>query len=325
MYNRPEQILEQYDLIVNAISKGRESYHCDTNQGQKVLREYRGSKERAEFLAEMSFYLREQGLLIPTVTRTREDSPIAVDEDETKYILTDLFTGAECDTKKREDMLEAVRCLARLHNVSEGYEGEVPEFVKEEPDSLLQLYEKHNRELRKVRNYVHDKKKKNEFEMMFAGQYAGFMKKAEEVTALLKEIVPEERNFGFCHGDYNQHNVLFSRQGTVIVNFDCFSYHVRVSDLANFLRKMLEKNNWNTGLGMDMIRAYDDIRRLSGQELRYLYLYLAYPEKFWKIANRYYNSHKAWLSGRNIEKLEKVIAQEDAREQFLLMLFHFTA
>ena len=59
-------------------------------------------------------------------------------------------------------------------------------------------------------------------------------------------------------------------------------------------------------------------------KLKYLYVYLAYPEKFWKIANRYYNSHKAWLSGRNIEKLEKVVAQEDAREQFLKMLFHFT-
>lgn len=325
MYNRPEQILEQYDLELGSISKGRESYHCDTNQGQKVLREYRGSKERAEFLTEMLSYLREQGLLVPTVTRTREASPVAVDEEEIKYMLTDLFTGAECDTKNREDMLEAVRCLAKLHNVSEKYGGEVPEFVKTEPNSLLQLYEKHNRELRKVRNYVHDKKKKNEFEMLFAGQYAGFMEKAEEVTALLREIQPEQRIFGFCHGDYNQHNVIFGGQGTAIVNFDCFSYHVRVSDLANFLRKMMEKNNWNTGLGMDFIRAYDEVRRLSGQELRYLYLYLAYPEKFWKIANRYYNSHKAWLSGRNIEKLEKVIAQEGAREQFLQMLFHFTA
>lgn len=325
MYNRPEQILEQYDLELSSISKGRESYHCDTNQGQKVLREYRGSKERAEFLADISSYLRGQGLLVPTVTRTREGSPVAVDEDETKYMLTDLFAGAECDTKNREDMLEAVRRLANLHSVSEHYEGEVPEFVRTEPNSLLQLYEKHNRELRKVRNYVHDKKKKNEFEMMFVGQYAGFMKKAEEVTALLREIEPEEKIFGFCHGDYNQHNVIFNRQGTAIVNFDCFSYHVRISDLANFLRKMMEKNNWNTGLGMDLIRAYDEVRKISGQEMRYLYLYLAYPEKFWKIANRYYNSHKAWLSGRNIEKLEKVIAQEGAREQFLQMLFHFTA
>ncbi len=325
MYNRPEQILEQYDLELRAISKGRESYHCDTDRGQKVLREYRGSKERAEFLGEMSCYLKEQGLLVPAVVRTREGSPVAVDEDETKYILTDLFLGAECDTKNREDMAEAVRQLARLHGTADGYAGEVPEFVKAAPDSLLQLYEKHNRELRKVRNYVHDKKKKNEFEMMFAAQYAGFMKKAEKVAKMLRETQPEERIFGFCHGDYNQHNVIFAKQGTAIVNFDCFSYHVRVSDLANFLRKMMEKNNWDTELGMDLIKTYDNIRKLSPQEHRYLYLYLAYPEKFWKIANRYYNSHKAWLSGRNIEKLDKVILQEEARERFLQMLFRFTA
>ena len=73
----------------------------------------------------------------------------------------------------------------------------------------------------------------------------------------------------------------------------------------------------------ELIQAYHTERKLSEMELKYLYVYLAYPEKFWKIANRYNNSHKAWLCGRNIEKLEKVIAQEEEREQFLEMLFHF--
>ena len=52
LYNRPEQILEQYELEVKSISRGRDSYQCDTEQGPKILREYRGSKERAGFLAE---------------------------------------------------------------------------------------------------------------------------------------------------------------------------------------------------------------------------------------------------------------------------------
>lgn len=160
---------------------------------------------------------------------------------------------------------------------------------------------------------------------MFFGQYESFMEKAKKVTELLRKLPPKEEMFGFCHGDYNQHNVIFSAQGAAAVHFENFSYHVRIGDLANFIRKMMEKNNWNMELGMDLIHAYDGIRTLSEDELRYLYFCLAYPEKFWKIANRYYNSHKAWLSGRNIEKLEKVIAQEGAREEFLQMLFHFTA
>lgn len=325
MYNRPEQVLEQYELEVKSVSKGRESYICDTNQGQKLLKEYRGSKERAEFLAGMLQYLREQNMSVETVVRTKEGEPVAATEDETKYILLDSFMGPECDTKNRDDMLAAVRMLGVLHNQAKAYQGEVPEFVKMNQNELLSLCEKHNRELNKVKNYIRAKKKKNEFEMLFWGQYARYMEKAELVTRQLKEMQTEPEMLGFCHGEYNQHNVILTRQGCAMVHFDSFSYQIMVSDLANFMRKMMEKNNWNTGLGIDLIRAYDKVRKLSGQELRYLYLYMAYPEKFWKIANHYYNAHKAWISGRNIEKLQKFIGQEETREQFLQMLFNFTS
>lgn len=325
MYNRPEEVLEKYALEVKSVVKGRESYICETNQGQKVLKEYRGSVPRAEFLMGMLAHLKNCGMCVETVNCTKEGLPIAVAEDETKYILYDTWEGAECDVKKREEMLAAVKMLARLHNTSAAYAGEIPEFVQANQNALLCLYEKHNRELNKVKNYIRAKKKKNAFEMLFAGQYECYMKKAAAVAAQLREMQPEAEMIGFCHGDYNQHNVLFAEQRIALVHFDCFAYQIRVSDLANFIRKMMEKHNWNTGLGMDFIRAYDNERKLSAKELRYLYLYMAYPEKFWKIANHYYNAHKAWISGRNIEKLEKFIAQEKEREQFLEMLFHFTS
>lgn len=324
MYSRPEQVLEQYELEVKSVSKGRESYICDTDQGPKMLKEYRGSLERAEFLSEMLDHLYQQGIMIETVMRTKEASPIALGEDGIKYMLSTAFTGQECDTRNRDEMLEAVRQLAKLHHAALSYPGSIPEFVRGDQNELL-LYEKHNRELSKVKNYVRAKKKKNDFEMLFAGQYDGFMKKARQTTELLRGMEEVLDNAAFCHGEYNQHNVLFTKNGVAIVRFDNFSCQVQMVDLANFMRKMLEKNNWNMGLGIDMIQSYDSVRRLSPWELRYLYLSLAYPEKFWKIANHYYNSHKAWLSGRNIEKLEKLIRQESAREQFLEMLYNFTS
>ena len=70
LYNRPEQILEQYELEVKSISRGRDSYQCDTEQGPKILREYRGSKERAGFLADMLDHLSGQGRTVETVMRT---------------------------------------------------------------------------------------------------------------------------------------------------------------------------------------------------------------------------------------------------------------
>ncbi len=131
--------------------------------------------------------------------------------------------------------------------------------------------------------------------------------------------------WGLCHGDYNQHNIILSQGEWTFLNFEQMVYDIMVRDLANFVRKILEKYNWNTGLGIDMITEYDKIRKLKQQELEQLYLRLAYPKKFWKIANHYSSSRKSWISGRDIEKLEKIIEQEPQRKQFLKMLFCFTS
>ena len=74
------------------------------------------------------------------------------------------------------------------------------------------------------------------------------------------------------------------------------------------------------GLGMDMLAAYNNVRDLGEQEIRQLYIRLAYPEKFWKIANHYFNTSKAWVCGRNLEKLDKFISQNEARENFLHLI-----
>ena len=86
---------------------------------------------------------------------------------------------------------------------------------------------------------------------------------------------------------------------------------------------MLEKNHWDTELGMRMIATYDRGRPMSDREKKILYLLFLFPEKFWKISNHYYNSHKAWVSQRDIEKLKRMIEIEPARQQFLENLFSF--
>ena len=59
----------------------------------------------------------------------------------------------------------------------------------------------------------------------------------------------------------------------------------------------------------------------SDRDYRQLYYRLAYPEKFWKIVNFYYNTGKAWIPGRNMEKIEKLFAQEREKQLFLENIF----
>ena len=90
-----------------------------------------------------------------------------------------------------------------------------------------------------------------------------------------------------------------------------------VSDLANIFRKLMEKHNWKYHFGMEMLNAYEKVRPLSSVERWQLYLRMAYPEKFRKVADHYANSKKNWANHRDSEKLQKISSQEKERVEFL--------
>jgi CotS family spore coat protein len=126
-----------------------------------------------------------------------------------------------------------------------------------------------------------------------------------------------------CHGAFHQHNVLRTPQGMQIVNFEAMCWNEPVVDLANFVRKMMEKNQWEVSLGLGLLESYDRTRTLAAGEWQLLYDILLFPEKFWKISNHYNNSHKAWLSERDTQKFRQIIAAEQKRARFLENLFSF--
>jgi len=76
-------------------------------------------------------------------------------------------------------------------------------------------------------------------------------------------------------------------------------------------------------LGAEILRAYCAVNPLSEEEKEYIALRLSYPEKFWKCANTYYNSNKAWISSKSVEKLRISIEQNEIRKRFLEQIFAF--
>ena len=94
------------------------------------------------------------------------------------------------------------------------------------------------------------------------------------------------------------------------VNFDKWNFDLQVADLGYFMRKILEKHGWSERAAERILNAYSARRPLDEGEIETLRLYLSYPWKYWKLANRYYGSRKSWISGRNTEKLKTLNAQQ---------------
>lgn len=319
MYYRAEQILSAYPNEFTGTMKGRGSLLCTDADGIWLLKEYHGSVHRLELLEETLDALRAHGFLTERLVRTTEGGLSYTDIDGIRYFLRKTHQGRECDTRNADEVLYVTRHLAGLHLLLAGLQPKVtPEICPPTADSAA----KHTRELRKVRNYVRAKKKKNEFESEFLRYYAHYTEQAEQVLALEEKLRVPPDALQLCHGDFNQHNLLFTRDGLAVLGFERLHYGLRVTDLANFMRKVLEKQNWNSGLGMDMVMAYNEVGALADWELRKLYLLLLYPEKYWKIVNHYYNARKTWVSQRDTEKLIRIYGQETRREEFLSLLFY---
>lgn len=327
MNDRAVELLGQYEIEVLRTRKGRGAIVCDTDRGCLIFKEYSGSQDRIELQDRLLRQIAAAGRVrVEAIIPDREGSLLVKDMDGTAYVLKTWQEGRECGIHDREECLEAVRLLARMHG-SMVLPADMPDIpVAFSPEKE---YDKHNKELKRVRKYLRQKGQKSWFETSLRKAFDPFLEQALAVTEEWKEYcrdaepsqTPGQGSVSLCHGDYQYHNILLGPDGWFVVNFEKCLCDDPVRDLYLLLRKLLEKGDWSVPLGEELLEAYGKERPISARSWIDLYYRLAYPEKFWKIVNFYYNSGKAWIPGKNQEKLERVIEQEKEKQHFLDQVF----
>lgn len=320
-------VLEQYDIEVNSTRKVRGAVLCDTDVGALLLTEAAVSDHKLPVLEMLLTKISGCGYeRVDSIFINKEGELITEAEDGTRYVLKRWFSGRECDVKREQEVLEAVRNLARLHRMMKLPGEESGEFPG---NNLQEEFRRHNRELRKVRTFIRNRTAKGTFEQVVLEHFEAMYLWAEQAEKKLlssdyERLTQTSREEGtIIHGDYNYHNVWMTSKGIATTNFEHFANDIQASDLYYFMRKVLEKHEWNTELGRAMLRVYQEIMPLSEEERDYLAIRFSYPEKFWKLINSYYHSNKAWIPEKDVEKLRTVIAQTERKKRFLESIFSF--
>lgn len=322
MNDRALKVLEQYDLEVISTRRGRGSYIFETPQGLRILSDYTGSENKALFQNCVMEKIREGGYQrVDRILPNKEGSLISRDWEENKYVVKEWYTGKECDTASETEILTAVSNLAGLHRLMrlEGETGFQKSFTAQPP---LEELKSQNAELRKIRSFIRKKNDKCGFERLFLTCFDQYYDRASEAEQKLRSApeLPDLSGGWVCHGDYNHHHVLMAGYEIATTNFECCRFDYQITDLYRFLRKILEKHDWNPRLGMRMLESYIRIRPVAPWEKRLLYVRMLYPEKFRKLANHYYGGNKAWISRRFQDKLELLNRQQEKRDAFVTML-----
>lgn len=118
-------ILEQYDLHVQSTRRGRGSFLCDTDRGLVQVTEFSGSQERLFFQNRVLFFLTERGIRCDLLLENTEGNLVTSDRYGNGYVVKKWFSGRECDTKSREDIVGggALSCNAAQCPASAGNTG----------------------------------------------------------------------------------------------------------------------------------------------------------------------------------------------------------
>lgn len=312
---RSVSLLDNYDIEVLRIWKGRGAILCEAKQGIFILKEYTGHKEKAVFQDGLLHVIQERGFLhAESIVKNKDQELLSQDQDGVLYVLKTYVEGRECDVRDMEECRRAVATLADFHKVSR-MEEPLSDFSI--PYYACREFDKHNKELRRVRKYLKERGQKTDFELALMHSYDYFFNMALQITEELRFYQNLDESYCVCHGDYQYHNIIVSDNEMHIINFERCLYDSPVRDLYLFMRKLLEKSGWSETVGFEIVKAYVENRPMEKEEYLQLYYRLAYPEKFWKIVNFYFNSGKAWIPNKNMEKLGKVIEQEKDKQAFL--------
>lgn len=320
--DRQEEIIKQYDFTVKAKYRARGAVILETDKGLRLLKSMEGSEKHLEFVYKMTEKLHENGFTgVDRIVKNKEGTLLSKDGSGNRYIVKEWFQGEECNLKETVCIKRSVKALARCHRILEQNE-DLPEG-RQKGSSIEETLHRHNREMKRIRTYIRDKTVKNQFETDILNSFEMFYGQAELATGMLehssyKKMLEEAgKKKTVVHGNFNQHNILFAGDITAFTNFTKAGIGIQITDLYQFLRKTMEKNQWNPEIGEMMIEAYNSVHPIDKDAMELLYILVLYPEKYWKIINFYYNSKKAWIPVHNIEKLERIRKQEEAKRKFL--------
>ena len=321
MQGMDREIADNYGMEIRSIIPYKDTYMLNTSKGRKVLKKMPFSPERILFVHGAKEHLANNGFCdIDRYLGTLGNEPY-VTFDNSNYVLTDYIEGHECSFDNDNDVQKAAMLLACMHRASRGYSAANGCKVQDDLGKLPTYFNKRLEDIKKHKKQA--KRGKSKFDHLFL-EYVDYFNNIGEnaVMELAKsgynKLVNRTREEGlFCHHDFTHDNIISGDNRLSIINFDYCCFELKVYDIANFIRRKMRKCNWGIEKAAMIIEGYCSVEPISSEEFFVMKLILQFPQKFWRVVNRYYNSRRSWSERSFVSKLQEVISETEPHKQFL--------
>ncbi len=245
------------------------------------------SRKKLLFLVEVQQFLEVRGFanfsrIIPTL---RDEYFINTGNES--YFLMEWIHGRESNFKDQNDLFTYISVVANLHRSTRGFGVATNNLSDKWSDKLQEV-----QEISTIQYRVSDE---------FLDILPGVVEFGQRALSLLQneEVLKSTcQPLVVCHKDLTYRNLLIDPHNEgYLIDFDYAKADVPVRDLAQFLRKVWKRNNWDIDLGLRLLSSYSKDNLLSKGDLGLLLAYLYFPRSLRQLKSRIrkYDSNPAML------------------------------
>jgi CotS family spore coat protein len=222
--------------------------------------------------------------ILPTSTNSR-----FVNYSNMLFILTPWVNGIKCDYDNIDHVLACGSNLANMHKTSINFKPICGSSIKEGYGSLSTSIYKHYLGLLNFSNLAY--KYNDSFSNLYLRHFDSSIKLAKYSTDIACTMDTNNLTRSLCHLDYVNKNIIFdNNKGIWVIDFDKCRYDYCAHDISYCLRRLLKRDNtkWDLEIAISFLELYNKILPLTLDDYKYILVYLAFPQRYWKISRDYY-------------------------------------
>ncbi|GFZ31347.1 hypothetical protein CSC2_18730 [Clostridium zeae] len=321
---REFEIERQFDIKIETLRPNKGIYYLKSNKGDKCLKRINYGAQKLLFVYGAKEHLIKNGFdKVDRYEINIDGEPFAL-VNEDLYTLSQWIPGRECDFHNLDEVKIAAKTLALLHEATKGYDPPENSKLKSDLGRWPHLMEKRMKSLDKMRDMTRKKSQKSDFDLNYIKSmefYKELSKRAHNVmqtSSYLDLCEIAENDKSFCHHDFTYHNIILGDDNEVyVIDFDYCKREIRAYDIANFMIKVLKRVDWNIEYAKAILESYSAVGNLKDEEYRVIFGFLLFPQRYWRLANRYYYNEVNWGQNTFNNKLEGIINEKEIYLKFI--------
>lgn len=322
-YDFNEEFINLLGLKINDVIPLRKVFILFTDDGKKVLKITDSSKKRVNFIDKSLKIIEQEYPSVLKYTRNINKDILTLWKDN-KYVLLDMEEGREATFTNPVEVELCAKAIAKLHIASKNA---LNYYSKEDINdnsgkNLIGRMKDEYTTLSQLQEFVGRYKYKNEFDDLFLKHVD---KAKEELVKTIDEIknsnyesmLSNKENMVLCHNDLAHHNFIIDGDKVNIIDFDYCAIDLRIVDIYGYIMKVIKNLAYNEEMIELIIKSYNEVSRISEEEIKILKKLMNYPKDFITISIEYYLKQKRWDEEVFLSRLKNKLEIDKFRTELL--------